>query len=140
MDAQTNIVDQSNTNVEEISQPTMKIERNDICFNPLLNNYLDELQMLVQVLNDFVLNHALSASFGIPTMWLSLGASAAIYNRTTGLVTFQLSSNKTTKLTKNQFSQILKFPPGREFVVVTNAQGIYMFNDMGHPPTLLIIS
>ncbi|CAH1435831.1 unnamed protein product [Lactuca virosa] len=93
------VVDQFNTNDEEISQPTMKIQSKNLWFNPLIKDYLEELKMILQVMNDSILTHALTASFAIPMKWLYLVASTAVYNRTIEIVTFQLTSSKSKQLT-----------------------------------------
>lgn len=120
MAAKPNIVDQLNTNDEEISQPTLKIQHNNLWFNPLINDHPDELKMLVQVMNDSVLTYTLTALFAIPMKWLSLVDSTVVYNRTTELVTFHVTSNKTKRLMNKQFAQILKLPFAGEFDEVTS--------------------
>ena len=57
------IVDQFNTNDDEVFEPNMKVKCNYLWFNPLINEYPDELQTLVQVMNDSILTHALTTSF-----------------------------------------------------------------------------
>lgn len=96
--------------------------------------------MLVQSLNNSVLSFALYASFSTTMQWLSLVASTDVYNKTTKVVTFQISSTKTKKLTKKQFTQILLLPSSGNFSEVSTDQVIYMFNEMGHQPTLTNIS
>lgn len=61
----TNVVDELNTNNDEISQPTMKIQHNNIWFNPLIKDYPSELNMLVQVINDSILTHMLTTSLAV---------------------------------------------------------------------------
>lgn len=63
-----------------------------------------------------------------------------VYNKTTKVVTFQISQAKTKKLTKKQFAQILKLPSSCTFYEVSTDYVIHMFNEMGHQPTLMNIS
>lgn len=44
MAAEQKVVDQFNTKCDEISQPTMKIQHNNLWFNPSINEYSKELQ------------------------------------------------------------------------------------------------
>lgn len=85
----------------------MKIQHTNLWLNPSLDFYPEELQMLVLALKKYVFHLALFSSFAIPMLRMSLTASTSIYNKTTKVVAFQLMSNKTKKLTKKQFSQIL---------------------------------
>ncbi|CAI9282258.1 unnamed protein product [Lactuca saligna] len=118
----------------------MKIPSNNIWFNPLIKVYPDKLKMLIQVLNDSILTHALLTSFSISMKWLSLASLTDVYNRTTEIVTFQLIMNKRKRLTKKQFSHILKLSSDGEFNEVTSEQVVNMFNEMGNHPTLSVVS
>lgn len=60
------MVDQFNTNGKEICQPILKIQNNNLWFNPLINDYPDELKMLIQVMYDSIHTHVLTMSFAIP--------------------------------------------------------------------------
>lgn len=64
--------------------------------------------MMVQVIHDFVLIQALTASFPIPLKWFPIVGSTAMYNKTTEIITFQMESKKSERLNKKQFAQILK--------------------------------
>lgn len=134
------VVDQFNHNDEEVSQPMMKIRHTNLLLNSLLDTYLKEQRMIILVLSNFVLNHALSSSFAIPMQWPSLVASTTVHNKIMEMVTFRLISNKTKKLTKKKFAQILKLSSTSTFHDVTTKQLIQMFNEMGHQPTLSVIS
>ncbi|CAH1431922.1 unnamed protein product [Lactuca virosa] len=84
-------VNPTTTNDEEVSQLMMKIQTTNIRLVPSLDQYLEELQMLVQTLKNFVLSFALSSSFAIPIEWLSLVSSTAVFNKTNKVVTLQIS-------------------------------------------------
>ncbi|CAI9299828.1 unnamed protein product [Lactuca saligna] len=129
-------VDHTTNNDEDVSQPMMKIQTTNLYLVPSLDQYLEELRMCVQILNYFVLSTTLSSSFAIPMTWLSLDATTVVFNKSTKVVTFQLSNSKTNKLTRNQFSQMLQLPVFDTFYEVTNDQVVHMFNEMGHQPTL----
>ncbi|CAH1426019.1 unnamed protein product [Lactuca virosa] len=92
--------DEVTTNEEEISQQTMKILHTNLHLIPSLDVYPNELQLIVQILNNYVLSFALSGTFSILIQWLSLVASMVVFNKSTKVVTFQLLSFKTKKLTK----------------------------------------
>lgn len=72
------VVSQFNTNDDIVSQPTMKIQSINIWFNPVVKDYLYELIMLSQVLNDSFLTHTLTTSLTIQMTWLSLAASTVL--------------------------------------------------------------
>lgn len=91
-------VDQVTTNDDDISQPMMKIMHTNIHLILSLDMYLNELQMIVQTLNTYVLSFALYGSFSILMQWLSLAASTTVYNKTTKVVTSHISSSKTKNL------------------------------------------
>lgn len=88
MAIEQNFVDQFNTNNEEISQAMMKIQHTNLGLNPSLEVYPEELHMIVLIMNNSVLNHALSSSFAILMHQLSLATSITVYNKTTKVVTF----------------------------------------------------
>lgn len=58
----------------------MKLQSNNLWFNPLIKDYPYDLKMRVQVMNDSILTHALNASFAIPIKWFSLATSTVVYN------------------------------------------------------------
>lgn len=97
-------VEQVTTNYDDISWPMMKILHSNLHFNPSLVVYPNDLQMLVQTLNNFVLSFSLSALFSIPMQWSSHAASTNVYNKKTKFVIFQMSSSKENKFTKKQFT------------------------------------
>ncbi|CAI9260128.1 unnamed protein product [Lactuca saligna] len=103
----------------------MKINHTNLWLNPLLDVYPKELRMIILVLNNYVLNHALLYSFATLMQWLFIAASTAIYNKTMKIVTFQLMSNKTKKLTKKKLSQILKLPSICMFYDVTTEKSFF---------------
>ncbi|CAH1413225.1 unnamed protein product [Lactuca virosa] len=118
----------------------MKIQHIHLRLVPYLETYPGVLQMLVQTLNSTVLSFFLSSSFAICMEWLSLAASTAVFNKTTKVVTFQLTNSKSKKLTQKYFAQILRLTTSCTFYKVTNDQVIHMFNEIGHQPTLVAIS
>lgn len=66
----------------------MKIQSNNVLFKPDVAPYSVELKILVQCFNNFVLHHALTASFEIPMKWLSLAYFIAVYNKDHDLIMF----------------------------------------------------
>lgn len=60
------LVDQFDTTNDIESIPWMKILSNNVRFHPNLAVYPDELKMMIQSLNDFVLAYALYYSFVVP--------------------------------------------------------------------------
>lgn len=56
------------------------------------------------------------------------------------VVTFQMLSSKTKKLTKKKLTQILQLPSSGSFYNVSTDQVIHMLNEIDHQPTLLTIS
>lgn len=68
---------------------------------------------------------------------LSLAASTTVFNKTTKVLTFQISSSKMKKFTRKQFAKILKLPTLGNFYEVSSDQVIHMFNEMRHQPCLL---
>lgn len=64
--------------------------------------------------------------------WISIAASTTLFDKTTKVVTFQLSYSKIKMLTRKQFSHIMKLPVSGTFYEVTDDQVGYMFNEMEH--------
>lgn len=87
--------------------------------------------MLVQVINDSILTHSLTTSFVVPMKWLSLAASTTLYNKSMGIITFKMESNKSKWLNKD-FAQILKLPSDGVFEEVMSEQVLHMLNEMGY--------
>lgn len=84
METPTAKVDPSNnTNEEEISQPLLKIQISNLCLLPTIDQYHEQLQMLILALNHSVLSLVLLSSFGVPMTWLSLVGSTIVFNKTT---------------------------------------------------------
>lgn len=82
------VVDHFNTTGEGVYDPQIKIQSNNVWFNPNVVVYPEELKMLIQFLNNLVLAHALTSSFSIPMSWLSLVCSTDVYNKDMEVVTF----------------------------------------------------
>ncbi|CAH1454218.1 unnamed protein product [Lactuca virosa] len=104
MTATPHNVDPTTTNDEEITQLMMMIQNTNLRLVPTLDQYPEELRMLIQTLNNSNLSYALSSSFAIPMEWLSLSTSTTVFNKTNKVVTFQLSNSKTKKLTQKQLA------------------------------------
>lgn len=96
--------------------------------------------MLIQTLNNSVLFTSLSSSFAVPISWISLAVFTTMLKKTTKFITFQQTNSKRRKLTRKQFSQIVKFPVSGTFYEVSTDQVLHMFNEMGHEPILTGIS
>ena len=75
-------VDPSKTTGNATSQPLLKIRSTNYRVQPNVDMYPDELKMLIVALNHSVLS------------WLSLAGLTVIFNKTTKLVTFQLTNEK----------------------------------------------
>ena len=95
-----NVDPSNNTNKEEISQPLLKIQSLNLRLLPTVDQYPEQLQMLIIALNHFVLSTMLSSPLAVPRTWLSLIGSMVVFNKTTKVVTFQLTNNKWKNLTK----------------------------------------
>lgn len=108
----------------------MKIQTTNIHLVPSTDQYSEKLWMLVQTLNNPVLSTALSSSFALPMEQLSFSSSIVVFNKTNMVVMFQLVNPKMKKLTRKQFSQILKFLVSDTFYEVLTDQVLYMFNEM----------
>ena len=52
-------VDKFNTNEDEVSMPYLHIQSNNLWFNPILDEYPDELKMFIQILHMPYLPHLL---------------------------------------------------------------------------------
>ncbi|KAL7617007.1 hypothetical protein Lser_V15G03290 [Lactuca serriola] len=130
---------QSNTD-EVISQLLMKIQSTNYQVDPNVSSYPEELKMLVVALKRSPLSTAMFNSFSVPMSWLSMATSTASYNYNTNVITFNLVNNKTVRLTKNMFINFLNIPNNPPFFKPTNSHIIFMFNEMGHQPTLEKIS
>ena len=118
----------------------MMIQSTNFFVNPEVDQYPEELQMLIVALKSSVLSTAMFSSFSLPMSWLSLSCSMAVYSKAVNMVTFQLTSDKKFKLTKNLFLQILNIPIVETFYEVLNEQVLHMFNDMGYQLVLTKIS
>ncbi|CAH1421299.1 unnamed protein product [Lactuca virosa] len=102
MSTPTTPVDQFQTTDDVDSIPHMKIQSNNVWFNPNLVVYPEELKMMGQRLNDFLCLHALSSS---------VCNSDAM-----------MESKGTKKLLKKQFIQILHLPAAGPFEEPTPKQ------------------
>lgn len=140
----TNVkIDPSQTINKAKSQPLLKIQSTNYKFQPSVDAYPDELKMLIVALNNFVLSIVMSASFSILMTWLSLDKwqevqinSIVVFNKTTKIITFQLTNDKKYKLTKKQFAHILNIPNVKPLYKVLNEQVVHMFNEMVHQSPL----
>ena len=106
----------------------------------MVDQYPEQLHMLIQTLNNSILSTMLSDSSAVPMTWISLVGSMVVFNKTTKVVTFQLMNSKIRKLTRKHFAQNMKLPVSCTFYEVTNDQVLHMFNEMGHQQVLTRIS
>ncbi|CAI9271719.1 unnamed protein product [Lactuca saligna] len=95
---QTNVDPTNTTNEEEISQSLMKIQNTNLRLLPTVDQYLEQLRMLIQTLNNVVLSTVLSYSFVVPMSLISLAGSTTVFNKTTKVVQFQLTNSKMRSL------------------------------------------
>ncbi|CAI9281406.1 unnamed protein product [Lactuca saligna] len=127
-------VDPSQKTDDASSQPLLKIQSSNYRVQPDVTKYPEELKMLIVSLNHSFLSSVMATSFLVPMTWLSLECSTTVFNKTSNVVTFQLTNNKKYKLTKKQFAQVFKIPTAEPYYEVTNEQVIHMFNNIGHQP------
>ena len=118
----------------------MKIQSTNFQVDPNVSSYPEELKMLIVALKKSALSTAMFSSFPVPMTWLSMAASTASFNYATDVITFNQVNNKRVRLTKNMFIDFLNIPHNPPFFKPTNSQIIFMFNEMGHQPTLEKIS
>lgn len=59
------LVDNFNTNDNEVFVPQIKVQCDNVWFNPSIDDYPDELKTLVQCLNDSIHHYAVTTSFVI---------------------------------------------------------------------------
>ncbi|CAH1427764.1 unnamed protein product [Lactuca virosa] len=104
------VVDQFNTTEHGVSLPNIKIQSNNVWFNPSIEDYPKELKMVVHCINNSILTHALMTFFAILMKRLSLVGSTVMFNKTTEIITFQMESKRNKRLNKKQFAQILQLP------------------------------
>ncbi|CAH1435711.1 unnamed protein product [Lactuca virosa] len=128
--APQHIVDPTTTNKDEVWQLMMKIQTTNLHLVPLIDQYPEPLEMLVQTPNNSVLSTTFSSLFVVSMEWLSLTGSTVVFNKTTKVVTFQLMNLKIKKLTRKQFAQIMKLPVSGTFYEVSTDQVLHMFNEM----------
>ncbi|KAL7601596.1 hypothetical protein Lser_V15G22692 [Lactuca serriola] len=130
---------QSNTE-EVLSQSLMKIQSTNYQVDPNVSSYPKALKMLIVALKRSPLSTAIFSSFPVPMTWFSMAASTASYNYATDVITFNLVNNKRVRLNKNMFIGFLNIPNNPPFFKPINSQIIFMFNEMGHQPSLEKIS
>lgn len=68
----------------------MKIQHTNFRLVPFVDTYPEELWMLVQTLDKYVLSFDLSASFVITMEWFSLASLTAVFSKTTKVATFKI--------------------------------------------------
>lgn len=118
------------------SQPIMKIQSTKYQVEGDVSLYPEALQMLIVALKHSVLSTAMFNSVDVPLSWLSLVGSTTTYIIAMDVTTFNLVNDKKVHLTKKLFCQILDIPNSPSYCVLTNAEVIYMFNEMSHRPLL----
>ena len=131
---------QTNTTDKVASQPIMKIQSTNYQVEADVLMYPEELKIVIVALQHAGLATAMFNAFDVPMSWLSMAGSTATYNKALDVVTFNLVNDKWFRLTNRMFAQILEIPNSPPFYKVSTDQIIFMFNDMGHQPTLTKIS
>lgn len=103
--AATNVnIDPSQTTDDATSQPLLKIQSTNYRVQPYVNKYPEDLKMLIVALNHSVLSIVMLSSFSVLMTSLSLVGSTIVFNKTTKVLTFQITNEKKYKLSKKQFS------------------------------------
>lgn len=77
----------------------------------------------------FSFARALTSSFAIPMLWLSLASSTKVFNKHIKVFTFEMESKGTKRLWKKQLAQILHLPPEGPFEVFSSDQMLQMLNE-----------